>query len=90
MMHCVQCDNDCAHKGRVLEREARLSCLALPEMLRLFFVPDLLFCRHRHEVVAASVCFQALRNSAGSLAIFTAIHRASSLVSNFAANGRTG
>ena len=32
MMHCV----DCARKVRVLERWARLSRLALPEMQRLF------------------------------------------------------
>jgi hypothetical protein len=44
--------------------------LALREMLRLFFVPGFLFCRTRHEAVAA------LRNSSGNLAIFAAIRRA--------------
>jgi hypothetical protein len=33
-----------------LERKARLSHLALPEMLRLFFVFGLLSCRYRHGV----------------------------------------
>jgi hypothetical protein len=40
----------CARKVRVLERKARLSHLALPEMLRLFFVSGLVSYRHRHGV----------------------------------------
>ena len=47
-----------------------MSHLALPEMLRLFFISGLLFCRNLHGAVAA--CFHALRNSSGSLVIFTA------------------
>jgi hypothetical protein len=35
-------------------------------MLRLFFVPGFLFCRHRHGAVAG--CFYALGNSSGSFA----------------------
>jgi hypothetical protein len=79
----------CARKVRVLERQARVSHLALPEVLRLFFVPGLLSRRDRHGVVAAPLCFQALRNSS-SLAIFAAIRRASSLLSNFAADRLPG
>jgi hypothetical protein len=63
-----------------LEREARLSYLALRELLRLFFVPGFLFRRHRHGAVAG--CFYAFGNSPGSFAIFTAIRRASPGVSN--------
>src|SRR5215469_10283562 len=74
----------CARKVRVLERQARLSHLALPEVLRLFFVSGLLSRRDRHGVVAAPLCFQALRNSSGSLAILAAIRRASSFVSSLA------
>ena len=43
MMHCV----DCARKVRVLERWARLSRLALPEMQRLFRVSGLFSYRDR-------------------------------------------
>jgi hypothetical protein len=56
-----------------LEREAGLSYLALREMLRLFFIPGFLFCRHRPEAVAAF--FQALRNGSGSLAKLAAMRR---------------
>jgi hypothetical protein len=52
-------------------------------MLRLFFVPGLVFCRHRPEAVAAF--FHALRNGSGSLAKLAAMRRASSCVSDFAA-----
>jgi hypothetical protein len=65
-----------------------VSHLALPEVLRLFFVSGLLSRRDRHGAVAAPLCFQALRNSSGSLAIFTAIRRASSLLSSLAAERR--
>jgi hypothetical protein len=40
-------------------------------MLRLFFVPGLVFCRHRPEAVAAF--FHALRIGSGSLAKLAAI-----------------
>jgi hypothetical protein len=52
-------------------------------MLRLLFVAGLFFCRHRHEAIAA--CFHALRNGSGSFAKLAAMRRASSRVSNFAA-----
>jgi hypothetical protein len=59
MMRCVQCDTELV--APALERQAGVSHLALPEMLRLFFVSGLLFCQYRHEAVAAPLCFHALR-----------------------------
>jgi hypothetical protein len=40
----------CPRKVRVLEQQARLPHLALPEMLRLFRFSSLASCRHRHGV----------------------------------------
>ena len=40
----------CPRKVRVLEQQARLSHLALPEMLRLFRFSGLASCRYRHGV----------------------------------------
>jgi len=42
-LRSLRCGAGCACAVRVLERQARLSHLALPEMLRLFFVLGLLF-----------------------------------------------
>jgi hypothetical protein len=65
VLRCVQCDNELVAPIRfgILEREARLSYLALREMLRLFFAAGFLFCRHRHGAVAG--CFYALGKSSG-------------------------
>jgi hypothetical protein len=43
-----RCPGGCARKVRVLERQARVSHLALSEMLRLFLVCGFPSCRHRH------------------------------------------
>ena len=51
MMRCVHCDTELVApvRSEYWERQARLSHLALPEMLRLFFVCGLFSCRHQHE-----------------------------------------